>query len=112
MNKILFRVDDKEAFINRENDYFFNKSYFVDANGFTIETMPLFDKSSLIICNDDRMLPYLSYNDAFELYLYNYKTGEYDEVTKAIPGLRRINNLESMWRRHVLEDCYYVDFNN
>ena len=107
MNRICFRVDDKNAYIKRSNDYFVNKSYFIDENGFTREVMPLFEVSPIIMCNDDRMLNYLAFNDNFEFYLYNYKTEEYDRVDKAIPNLRKENNLESMWRRHVLEDCYY-----
>ena len=113
MNKICFRVDEKDAFINRENDYFFNKRFFIDADGFTGDSvylhMTLFHKSPLIMCNDDRMLSFLTFNDAFELYLYNYKTGEYDNIKDAVPGLRKVNNLESMWRRHVLDDCYYKE---
>lgn len=110
-NTICFRADDPEAFINRADDYFTNKSFFIDADGFTGDEtylfMTLFHKSPIIICNDDRMLPFLTFNNAFDLYLYNYETGEYDDIKVAMPGLRQVNNLESMWRRHVLPECYY-----
>ena len=99
IKKITFNDSPILYFIFRDDNYF--------ANVMNLRRIIQEQPEAVILTNDDRMLGNFRIDEVDGLYFWNYKLEKFISHRIFYPNIRKINNIESMWRREVFPDAYY-----